>query len=42
MVKLPKAKLEYDRLSLKFVRAKVFNDFILEIKKKSCDKRKVI
>ena len=31
MVKLPKTKLEYGRLSLKFIGAKIFNDLLLEI-----------
>ena len=33
MVKLPKTKLEYGRLSLKFMGAKIFNDLPLEIRK---------
>ena len=33
MVKLPKAKLEYGRLSLKFMGTKIFNDLPLEIRK---------
>ena len=33
MVKLPKTKLEYGRLSLKFMGAKIFNDLPLEFDK---------
>ena len=33
MLKLPKAKLEYGRVSLKFMRAKIFNNLPLEIRK---------
>ena len=39
MVKLSKAKLEYGRLLLKFMEAKTFNNFTLEIKEKSLDER---
>ena len=38
MVKLPKTKLEYGRLSLKFMGAKSFNDLPLEIRKQCFDK----
>ena len=37
-VKLRKTKLEYDRLSLKFMGKKVFNDLLLEIRKHYYDK----
>ena len=37
-VKLRKTKLEYDRLSLKFMGKKVFNDLLLEIRKHHYDK----
>ena len=38
MVKLPKTKLEYGHLSLKFMGAKIFNDLLLEIRKQCFDK----
>ena len=38
MVKLPKTKLEYGRLSLKFLGAKIFNDLPLGIRKQCFDK----
>ena len=38
MVKLPKTKLEYGRLSLKFMGAKIFNDLPLGIGKQCFDK----
>ena len=38
MVKLPKTKLEYGHLSLKFMGAKIFNDFPLETRKQCFNK----
>ena len=38
MVKLPNTKLEYGRLSLKFMGTKIFNDLTLEIRKQCFDK----
>ena len=37
MVKLPMTKLEYGRLSLKFMGAKIFNDLPLEIRRPCFD-----
>ena len=38
MVKLPKAELEYDCLSVTFTRAKIFDDLPLEIRKQFFNK----
>ena len=38
MVKLLNTKLEYGRLSVKFMGAKIFNDLSLQIRKQSFDK----
>ena len=38
MLKLPKTKLEYGRLSLKFTGGKIFNNLLLVIRKQCFDK----
>ena len=38
MIRLPKRKLEYGRISLQFMGAKIFNELPLEIRKQCFDK----